>query len=313
MKPFVRISRRFVGTFGVLILSGTIWSGCSTSSAIYWSASDGTCEIFKEMMSRKNRIVHFTPHATDPGKPDLLLLHGATDDPSEMLGIIREYKETHDVFLYSYNFHQRADKIAAALIKEMKKLRGGNVIGTNLTVVTFSYSATIFRAAVVLNEHEPVFQDARLIQLVPTAGGSFLARGMGAFARLVAVFSKSSAALYPFGNFAEQIWEGEGNEKFYRVIRQERMHTILLEGDSHSLSTMKDPKVRTRYQNGIGEFVTVIPEETGVTHDYFPLHPIALAHLRLLLSPSTAVDLPATNQVTMNTNSTLEIDLSGSR
>lgn len=283
MRLLVKQPGKNWGAALVLIFSVAVLGGCATTPATPLVSSDGTPGELRELMGRKNRIVNF-PSGTTRSKPALLLLHGATDDPSEMMDIIREWKETYDVFLYSYNYHMRATKVGAALVKEMKRLKARNEISTNLTVVTYSYAAVVFRAAVILAHGESVFSGASLIQLVPTAGGSFLARDMGIFPNLVGYFSKPSAALYPFGNLAKHLWEGEGNRKFFKVILPDRMQSILLEGDSHSLSQAKDEQVRKRYENGIGRNVVVIPKSTGVTHEYFPTEPIALAYLRTALA-----------------------------
>ncbi len=275
----LKISRQVLcGCFLIVVLAG-----CATVPLTTLLPSDGSPEILQELMARNNKIVRLTP-GPNRNKPALLLLHGATEDPGEMIDIIRQFKVTHDVFLYSYNFHLRAEKVAAALADEMKLLKSRKAISTNLTVVTFSYSAIIFRAAVVLTEDRTVFADASLIQLVPTSGGSFLARGMGIASGLVALASKPSAASYPFGKFAKELWEGEGNRKFFEVIEPERMWSILLEGDSHSLAKIRDKEVRKRYQNGIGTNVTMISKATGVTHDYFPNHPVVIAHLKEILT-----------------------------
>lgn len=280
-KKYCRIS----GRVWTLIFLVTVFGGCATAPVRELVGSDGTHEVLKELMGQNNKIVHL-PSGTTENKPALLLLHGATDDPTEMMDIIREYKNTYDVFLYSYNFHMRVEKVGAALVDEMRRLKCQNKIGTNLTVVTYSYAVIVFRTALIQAKDNSVFEGASLIQLVPTAGGSFLARGMGLVAGLVGWVSKPTGALYPFGDFAEQLWEGEGNQKFFEVINPEQMSSILLEGDTHSLSKIRDKNARKRYQNGIGRNVTVIPEVTGVTHDYFPTHPVALAYLRKFLQPT---------------------------
>jgi hypothetical protein len=95
--------------------------------------------------------------------------------------------------------------------------------------------------------------------------------------------SKSSRAENPYGRFAEQIWDGDGNRKFYEIINPGRVHTILLEDDVHSLSPSTDKKVQERYDNGIGTNFEVIPQSAGVTHDYFPTNHVALGYLRKLL------------------------------
>jgi hypothetical protein len=100
---------------------------------------------------------------------------------------------------------------------------------------------------------------------------------------IISFASKPSAASNPYGSFAKKLWEGEGNEKFYRVIAQRQMQTILVEGDANSLSQMKDEKVLRRYRNGIGENIIVVPKSTGVTHEYFPVEPAGLEYLRKVM------------------------------
>jgi hypothetical protein len=100
---------------------------------------------------------------------------------------------------------------------------------------------------------------------------------------VISFASKPSAASNPYGSLAKKIWEGEGNAKFYHVIDQRRMQTILVEGDANSLSQMKDEKVLQRYRNGIGENVIVVPKSAGVTHEYFPVEPAGLEYLRKVM------------------------------
>jgi len=214
-----------------------------------------------------------------------LLLHGATDDPTEMTDIVKECREHYDVFLYSFNYHDPVEKIGADLVKEVKRLEGQNNFVAHATVVVFSYSAVVFREAVISAEDPSVFAGMSLVQLVPTAGGSLLARWMRypIFGMLASLASKPSAAENPYGQFAEKLWGGEGNKKFSEVIDPERTYSILLERDPHSLATVKNLKVQQRYNNGIGTNVVVIPKSAGVTHEYLPTHPKALAILNSTL------------------------------
>jgi hypothetical protein len=109
-------------------------------------------------------------------------------------------------------------------------------------------------------------------------------------AMVISMASKPSAAANPYGSFAKQVWEGAGNEKFYSVIKPERMQTILVEGDANSVSRIKDEKVQRRYKNGIGENVILVPRSSGVTHEYFPVEPVGLEYLRRVMeSPNNRV------------------------
>jgi hypothetical protein len=163
-------------------------------------------------------------------------------------------------------------------------------------VVNYSYSAIVFRMAVILADDPALFDDVSLIQLVPAAGGSFLARSMWfpGVTELVSMASKPSAAVCPYGPMARELWEGEGNRKFYEAIDPARMRSVLLEGDEHSVAGMWSKKVHRRYVNGIGANVIVIPKFAGVTHEYFPLEPAALGYLKMALQQeSFPVDSPA--------------------
>jgi hypothetical protein len=268
----------------VAAAAGTLLGGCAVTPANRLPGAAGTGDLMKQVMGRKDKIVHLSPE-TDRNKPVLLLLHGATEDPSEMMDIASAWTGTYDVFLYSYNYHERVEKVAAGLATELKGLECRNRLAANMTVIAYSYAAIVFRAAVVMTEDKAVFSGVSLVQLVPSAGGSYLARGMKypGVAALVSLASNPSVASNPYGSFARRVWEGNGNREFYEVIQSERLHTILVEGDSHSLARVKDEQVRRRYQNGIGPNVAVIPKSTGVSHEYFPTHPVGLAYLKTIL------------------------------
>ena len=235
-----------------------------------------------EIMQRHDRLVQLS----DPNcqKPPLLLIHGATDDPTEMMAIAREWKNEYNVFLYSYNYHKRVEKVAADFVSELRRLKANGLVG-DPTVIAFSYGAIVFREAVILAPDSTLFAGDRLIQIVPTAGGSFFARGMEnrVAAFVISMASKPSAAANPYGAFARQVWEGEGNEKFYSVIDSKRMQTIVVEGDGNSVSRIKDEKIQRRYRNGIGENVIIVPKSAGVTHEYFPVEPAGLQYLRRVM------------------------------
>ena len=189
------------------------------------------------------------------------------------------------MFLYSFNYHQPVERVGAHLVQELDRLRAEHRRLASATVVVFSYSAIVFREAVISADDQSLFSDMSLIQLGPTAGGSLLARWIETpvFGPLAAWASKPSAAENPYGRLAVKLWDGEGNRKFYEVIRPERMHTILLEADPHSLAAVQNQEVQRRYKNGVGTNVVVIPKSAGVTHDYFPTHPVGLEYLRRAL------------------------------
>jgi len=276
-------------------ISLAILSGCSIVPVYYLPLADGSRDVMKEVMACSNKLVLISEREFQRGQPLLVLLHGATDDPSEMLAIAQERMFTHNVFLYSFNFHQPIDRMAQDFVREMKGLRAAQpecfavrVPGRTMTVVNYSYSAIVFRKAVLLADDDSLFSGAAIVQLVPTAGGSFLARHMGypIAGALVALASKFSVAENPYGDLAEELWDGEGNRRFYQAIDARKMRTLLVEDDFYSLARVSNAEVKRRYQNGIGPNVVTIPKGYGVTHENFPTHPVALDYLRTILEPA---------------------------
>ena len=278
------------------VIAVVLLSGCKTVPVYSLPPMQGQPDVMKEVMACSNKLVLVSGREFQRGQPVLVLLHGATDDPSEMLAIAQERMSTHNVFLYSYNFHHPIDRIAGDFVREMKLLRAAQPEffsarnpGLTLTVVTYSYSAIVFRKAVLLAGDDEMFSGATIVQMVPTAGGSFLARHMGNpfTSALVALASKFSVAENPYGDLAEELWDGEGNRRFYEAIDAQKMRTLLVEDDPHSLARSTDEELRRRYRNGIGTNVVTIPKRSGVTHENFPTHPVALRHLRTILEPAT--------------------------
>src|ERR1700722_14845258 len=272
----------------MVAVTGIIFGGCSTAPMDNLLTIEGKTNVMQQVMAQKDKIIWLSSQEIRRDKPVLLLLHGATDDPTEMLEIYKEWRWKYNVCLYSYNFHRSIKKVAADLAGEMKILQAENNPNENVTVITFSYSAIVFRMAVIIADDPALFSNVTLIQLVPTAGGSFVARGMGfpVVASLVFPFSKPSVAENPYGSLAKKLWDGEGNRKFYEAINPARMRTILLEGDPNSLDDVKDEKGHRRYESGIGTNVIIIPKSLGVTHEYFPTNSIGLEYLRKLLEPN---------------------------
>jgi hypothetical protein len=275
-----------------IVLAGVVLSGCATAIQSKFNTALFQVSTARQVMERKGKIVQLSGEI-EHKKPGLVLMHGATADPSEMMEIARIWRDDYDVFLFSYNYHEPVEKVASEFTREMTRLKTVNLLSERVTVVTYSYSAIVFREAVITAPDRTLFSDDSLIQLAPTAGGSHLAWAMRV--RLLALFvglvSNPSVAEDPYGSFAKRIWDGEGNKKFYDVIKPRRMQTILVEGDSHSLAGVRNKKVLRRYQNGIGENVIVIPKGAGVDHDYFPTEPAALEYLRKALElPVAGVD-----------------------
>jgi hypothetical protein len=274
----------------IAALAIALVSGCTTMPANPLRGGKGDPATMKCIMAREDKIICVSSPETNDGKPILLLLHGATDDPTEMMDIVREWRGKYDVYLFAYNYHRRVQTVAADFVNEVKRIRAENRPGGGMTIVAYSYAAIVFREAVITADDRTLFSEASLIQLVPTAGGSFRARGLKnpVTAWVVSRFSHLTHAEDPYGGFAEGLWAGAGNQKFYEAIPPRRVHTILVEGDPHSLAGIADLKVRARYNNGIGPNVVMIPKSAGITHDYFPTQPAALVYLRILLE--TPVD-----------------------
>ena len=289
-KMLAPIRPKILKSVLISLIVGSFVTGCTTPSKSKWFAENGKNAVLGEVMKRRDKIIQLSSEETAGNKPVLVLLHGATDDPTEMMDIVSEWSGTYDVFLYVYNFHKPVEKVAADFAGEMKRIESENRLCDHATVVVYSYSAIVFREAVISANDRSLFSGVSLIQLVPTAGGSHLARGMRYpfIAWIVSLVSKSSRAENPYGRFAEQIWDGDGNRKFYEVIKPDRMHTILLDDDTHSLAHVSDKMVQERYDNGIGTNVVVIPQSAGVTHDYFPTNQVALGYMRKLLEQPQA-------------------------
>jgi len=88
-------------------------------------------------------------------------------------------------------------------------------------------------------------------------------------ALLIGLVSNPCAAEDPYGSFAKEIWEGEGNEKFYAIINPRRMQTISSKEIPIHWRGSKS-EIQRRYKNGIGQNVVTIPkgqELTTITFD----------------------------------------------
>jgi hypothetical protein len=254
--------------------------------------AQSNAQAMKQVMKRKDQIVLLSSPELE-NKPVLLLLHGATDDPTEMMDIVKDCAGKYNVLLYAYNQHHNIEKLASHLVREVQTLkarirRSDHGRAANLTVVTYSYSAVIFRKAVLESNDSTLFSNCSVIQLVPPAGGSYLARKMAnpVISFLVSAFSKPSAATNPYGRIADELWGTAGNKRFFEVIDRERMYTILVEHDPHCITNVANAELRSRYRNAIGSNIIVIPLSTGVSHNYLPSHPAALKVLKELLEPA---------------------------
>lgn len=275
---------------------GVALAGCTQVPAHHPPRLPGEDAPMQKAMRRNDEIIFLSSSALDGQKPFLLLLHGATDAPTEMTGIVLECREKYNVLLYAYNYHQPIKRVAADLLGQLKVLRAEmkKLAVEDLTVVTYSYSASVIRQAVLKTEDRALFSGVSLVQLVPTAGGSYLARGLKnpVAAWFTGLASKPSAVENPYGRIARELWGKAGHQKFYEAIPPDQVQSILIEDDLHSVARIQNEEIQWRYRNGIGQNVVVIPKSTGVTHEYFPSDPIALGYLRRVLEAFTAADVP---------------------
>lgn len=280
-------------TFFLLV----VLTGCCSRQGKHDLCARPEAATLREIMARRDRILLLSSPRLDPGKPVLVVLHGATEDPTEMMEIVRECSGTHNVLLYVYNHHRFIRKLASDFNREMELLRerlkraGADAdLVQNVSILTFSFSAAVFRQAVLLSKDSTLYACATVIQIVPTAGGSYLARGMGLplVGPLVSLASKPSAAENPYGRISARLWGDRANQQFYRIINFERVHSILVEGDPHSLAQASTEELRKRYRNGVGPNITFFAKSTGVVHEYAPSHPAVVKCVRRLLDSSAA-------------------------
>ena len=288
----------------LILLLAVLCGGCSLVPADQLLFSKDESPLERQIMARNDKIILVSSPKIDRNKPVLLLLHGATDDPREMMEIAEAFRDRYNVFLYVYNFHAPIEKASGDLVTEFKKLvandkklGGWGSSLRNTTVITYSYSAAVFRKTVLLADDPALFKDVKLIQMLPTVGGSYRARGLGsnAVTEVVSKISEPSAVQNPHGPIAEDLWDGEASRKFYHSIPLARMQTILLQDDPNSVAKMNDYEIQRRYENGIGRNVFIMPPEPGVTHENFPIQPETLAYLRRILE-STVRPGPASQQ-----------------
>ena len=269
------------------------------------SALYDDCPPMRQAMLRRNEFIYLSKPELDPHKPVLLLLHGATDDPGEMLGIFREYQDTHNVVLFAFNYHQSIKRVGADFDAQMKTLRDRmrELKLASLTVVDYSYSASVFRQAVLFANDPELFDDVSLIQLVPTAAGSYFAWIMRwpVSDWIISAVSAPSAVENPYGRISKRLWGDAANQKFYAIIPRKRVTSILIEGDSNSVERLRSKEIHRRYKNGVGGNVVVIPKDRGATHEYFPSEPFALGYLRKVIEENAATQiLPASSLAKTN-------------
>ena len=109
----------------LIVLAGVILSGCTTVATGKFDSSAIAEPKKKEIMERKGNLVQLSGESKNT-RPVLVLLHGATDDPSEMMEIARQWKNEYAVFLFSYNYHEPVRKLALQFTREMQRLKTEN-------------------------------------------------------------------------------------------------------------------------------------------------------------------------------------------
>ncbi len=304
-----RIGKGF-GRISAVLQGVVLLGGCGDLRVNKSPAVPGEAGAVKEAMRRKDKIVFLSVPELEHRKPILLLLHGATDDPSEMMGIVAEYREQCSVLLYAYNYHQPIKKVAADLNGQLKILRARMLAQdlAGLTIVTYSYSASVFREAVLKADDAALFSGVSLIQVVPTAAGSYLARGLKnpLAAWFTGLASKPSAVENPYGRIAAELWGAAGNRKFCERIPAGQVQSILIQEDPHSVDRIQNAEIRRRYRNGIGDRVMVIPKSRGATHEYFPNEPFARGYLRKAVTASFTNSPPVRDPVAFNASAPVD-------
>src|SRR5438552_18209124 len=109
MKCFLRWLRECLGNpvrgsrtarrVGLMVLlPGMLLTGCATMPANKALWAEDSQALLKQVMERKNRIVHVSPEGRSGEKYVLLLLHGATVDSTVMTDIVNEYRGHYEVF-----------------------------------------------------------------------------------------------------------------------------------------------------------------------------------------------------------------------
>jgi hypothetical protein len=293
INPWIR--RNIPTRLLVILSAGLLLIGCDAMTPRHIPALEDNSPVMQDVRARQDKIVLLTPLPMNRKKSVLLLLHGATADPTEMMEIAKAFSDKYNVLIYSYDFHQRIDKVATELAGELRtwvardnKQAWWHSPVENMTVVTFSYSAAVFRKAVLVANDPALFSRVNLIQLVPTAGGSYLAREMGTnrLAGFISELSEPAAVQNPHGPIAGEIWGDEATMKFNEAIKPARVHSIILQDDPNSVAQLNDPAIQKRYRNGIGRNVMMVPKTAGVEHANFPLQPVAVDYLWTLLGPN---------------------------
>src|ERR1044071_2556428 len=117
---------RYIGLIGlrnqmgrlisILVLT-SLFGGCSHLQMHRPAPAQSNAQAMKQVMKRKDQIVLLSSPELE-NKPVLLLLHGATDDPTEMMDIVKDCAGKYNVLLYAYNQHHNIEKLAWHFVRE---------------------------------------------------------------------------------------------------------------------------------------------------------------------------------------------------
>src|SRR4051812_23778453 len=121
-EPFIRRCVAISSLIYGAIVAGLL-GGCASLPVNSFGSSVKGRSVMQEVMARENRLILVSSPELDSKKPVLLLLHGATEDPMEMMAIANAWKGTYNVFIYAYNFHQPIQDLGSQLVSESKRLR----------------------------------------------------------------------------------------------------------------------------------------------------------------------------------------------
>ena len=110
--------------FLILAMAVVLLSGCTTLPENPLRGGKDDLVTMNEIMARRDRIVHLTSLEKDDGKPVLLLVHGATADPTEMMDIVQEWRGKYDVYLFAYNYHRPVRTVALDFVVEIEAVDG---------------------------------------------------------------------------------------------------------------------------------------------------------------------------------------------
>lgn len=270
-------------------LAAVLLGACASNRPQNLGGFAADSPTIRQIMRMDDQLIAVSPNDPTAAKPILILVHGATKDPTEMLFISEACKDSYESYLFSFDFHRPLEKVARDLIAELTQNREHWGRSREIAFVVYSYSAIVFREAVLLADDPALFRETSLIQIVPTAGGSALARPMRIplLAWAVARASEAGRAENPYGPLSEHLWGCESQRIFSSAIDSNRVCSLILEKDAHSFANATNVRLRQHFLNGAGPRFEVIPKSSGLKHGYFPTQPAALPYVKKYLDVGT--------------------------